>query len=222
MLPWTALSQAVNNSNDYVDTWIVRILGQVFLTEQKRGQTFCDTSLLCRWNSASWATVYTPKNYSNNTNFYISWGEKEFRHLFFPTFGCVISYKKLCEPIVPEAAAEAFWQGKPTKFLIRCYTFTFFLFGHDCKIVFPRNNACWICSLPGLEIRSFNLLIFDLSIFPIFKNDRRERIDLFHDRIDLSITKKWSIWSKTNDQIPNPALYTTSTLFLSFHNWLTY
>ena len=162
------------------------------------------------------------KNYSNYKNFYISWDEKEFRHLFFPTFGCVISYKKLCEPIVPGAAAEAFWQGKPTKFLIRCYTLTFFLFGHDCKIVFPRNNACWICSLPGLEIRSFNLLIFDLSIFPIFKNDRRERIDLFHDRIDLSITKKWSIWSKTNDQIPNPALYTSSTLFLSFHNWLSY
>ena len=42
------------------------------------------------------------------------------------------------------------------------------------------------------------------SIPSIFTKDQRERFDLFHNRIDLSITKnEWFDW-KTNGRISNP------------------
>ena len=41
------------------------------------------------------------------------------------------------------------------------------------------------------------------SIPSIFKKDRREQFDLFHDRIDLLITKNDRFDRNTDDQIPN-------------------
>ena len=85
-------------------------------------------------------------------------------------------------------------------------------FSADWQFLCLLTNWCHL--EPGLEIQSFGLLIFwtfrslkkidndqialinlvrrlivSESIPSIFKKDRRERFNLFHDRINLSITK---------------------------------
>ena len=53
-------------------------------------------------------------------------------------------------------------------------------------------------------LTSYSSSTVSKSIPSIFCKDRQERFDLFHDQIDLSITKKRAIRSKTDAQIPNP------------------
>ena len=52
------------------------------------------------------------------------------------------------------------------------------------------------------DLLIFDLLIYDLSIFLILKKDPPERFDLFHHRIDLSITKNAQFDLKIMNKFP--------------------
>ena len=80
-----------------------------------------------------------------------------------------------------------------------------------------------IAPYPGLGIRSFDLLIFDFSIFSIFKKDRpwsnrshRSFKKIDRDRIDLTISKNNRFDRKTDGRIPNPS-YPPSPTFPKPH-----